>query len=254
MNEFSDIKDLNKLLEQLGLQTDEATVYSSMLELPQASIRKISDASNINRGAVYESLKNLVSLGLVRHHQKGQRVAYAAEDPSKIFELIKDKRKNLLNAQAAAEKIVPLLKSKRSQDDGAPLVRYYEDDEGIVAILKDVLRTTALLDTPEYFVYSSLPLRQYLYRKFPSFTDRRIAEGIHVKVIAIGEGGDKMPASERRWLKDSADDSASYTVIYGNKVASISISADSTPYGVVIEDKGVSHMQKLIFEQLWQSL
>jgi hypothetical protein len=49
------------------------------------------------------------------------------------------------------------------------------------------------MDQPEYYAYSSRPLRQYLYRKFPHFTEQRIAEGIAVKVIAIGEGGD--PAS-----------------------------------------------------------
>ena len=255
MNDFSDINSLSSLLKQLGLSDEQASIYNAMLELPQSSIRKIADASNLNRGSVYEALKELVSLGLVRHHQKGQRIAYTAEKPEKIFELIKDKRKTLLQAQASAEKIVPMLKTRFARQDGAPLVRYYEDDEGVVAILKDVLSTSALLEPAQYYVYSSAPIRQYLYRKFPSFTDRRIDEGIHVKVIAIGEGGDKMPSSERKWMSDRDDHRAtSYILIYGNKVASISISADDTPYGVVIEDSGVASMQKLLFEQVWDSL
>jgi hypothetical protein len=134
-------------------------------------------------------------------------------------------------------------------------VKYYEDDEGVVAILRDVLHACGQMDTPLYYAYSSKPMRQYLYRKFPQFTERRIREGIAVKVIAVGDGGEPAQISERKWLPEP-DESliSSYTLIYGNKVAHISISNDFTPYGVVIEDTGTANMQRLLFDRLWQTL
>ncbi|HVX24294.1 MAG TPA: hypothetical protein VG992_03055, partial [Candidatus Saccharimonadales bacterium] len=115
--------------------------------------------------------------------------------------------------------------------------------------------TTAKLDQPEYYAYSSRSLRDHLYRQFPNFTDRRIAEGVKVKVIAMGEGGEPDAMSERRWLPDSAGaDISSYTIIYGNKVALISIAENLTAYGVVVEDPGVASMQRLLFDRLWSSL
>jgi HTH-type transcriptional regulator, sugar sensing transcriptional regulator len=138
---------------------------------------------------------------------------------------------------------------------GEPAVRYYEDDEGIVVILRDVLQTVAQLKKKEYYAYSSRALRKYLYRRFPNFTRRRISEGIFVKVIAVGEGGDPDQSSERRWIAEPpSSEVSSYTLIYGNKVALISVSPDDTPYGVVIEEPGVAAMQKLLFETLWSKL
>jgi hypothetical protein len=168
--------------------------------------------------------------------------------------LIKEKRKDLWRSQQQAQELIPKLLARKAQPQGRPLVQYYEDDEGIVAILRDVLQTVGKLDVPEYHVLTSRPIRQYLYRQFPGFTERRVAEGIAVKAIAIGEGGDSAEYAERRWINEPADGSiSSYTLIYGNKVAQISIT-NNIPYGVVIEDAGMAAMQRLLFEQIWAQL
>jgi sugar-specific transcriptional regulator TrmB len=137
----------------------------------------------------------------------------------------------------------------------APKVRFYEDDEGIANILRDVLETLNRSGEKEYYVYSSRSLRQYLYRQFPNFTRRRIKDKIFVKVIAVGTGGDPVELAERKILEESSEEiSSSYNIIYGNKVALISVSKDLTPYGVVIEEAGVAAMQRLLFEKIWRSL
>jgi sugar-specific transcriptional regulator TrmB len=250
-----DNTEVTQLLEQLGLNQAEAATYQALLSLEAVSIRKVADRSGINRGTTYEAIKKLLTYGLVSVRHSGKREYYSAESPEKIYEIIREKRKDLWETLQAAQKVVPELLAKNVRPEGRPLVRYYEDDEGIVTILKDVLQTCGQLKTPEYYAYSSRPLRQYLYRKFPQFTERRVAEGISVKVIAIGEGGDPASVSERKWLGEPEKGGiSSYVIIYGNKVASISISKDFTPYGVVTEDSGTASMQRLLFEQLWQHL
>lgn len=243
------------LFTGLGLSESEAVIYLALLELEAVSIRKVAEKTGINRGTTYELIKQLVAKGLVSVRSSGKREYYSAESPEKIYDMIRDKRKDLLQLQKDAQKLVPTLLAEKARPAGKPLVRYYEDDEGVVAILRDVLQTCGQLDKPEYYVYSSRPLRQYIYRKFPNFTERRIREGIMVKVIAIGEGGDPAAVSERKWLPEPESSTiSSYTLIYGNKVAHISISSDFTPYGVVIEDEGVAAMQRLLFERSWDSI
>ena len=210
--------------------------------------------TGINRGTTYDAIKRLLSEGLVNTRKVGQREYYSAESPEKIYDLIRDKRKALWHSQQQAQRLIPELLARKARPQGSPLVRYYEDEEGVAAILRDVLQTCAKLPEASYRVYSSRPLRQYLYRKFPQFTERRIAEEISVKVIAVGEGGDPAPISERKWLPGSDDAVSSYTLIYANKLAVISISNDLTPYGVVIEDEGTAAMQRLLFDRLWASL
>lgn len=245
-------KHVIDLLASLGINRSEAVTYIALLELGSVSIRKIAASTGINRGTTHEALKRLIIFGLASVRQQGTRVHYTAEPPDTIFNIIREKRRDLVEAASEAKKIVPNLVARKIHTIGQPLVRYYEDDEGVVTILKDVLQTCRDLPNPEYYAYSSSPVRQYLYRKFPLFTKRRIAERITVKVIAVGDGGEVADYSERKWLHSpSQAHASSYTIIYGNKVAIISIAADNTPYGVVIEDAGATSMQRLLFEQLW---
>lgn len=251
----NDNSSAHELLQGLGFTPPQSRTYLAMLELEAVSIRKIAEHTGINRGTTYEILKQLVTAGLVTLRRSGQREYYVAESPERLHEIIRDKRKELWRAQQLSQKVIPSLLSHTARPSGRPLVRYYEAEEGVVAILHDVLQTCRSLDAPEYYVYSSRRMRQFLYRKFPSFTDRRISEGITVKVIAVGEGGELAAGAERKWLPEPTSGSvSSYTIIYGQKVAHISIAGDYTPFGVVIEDEGTAHMQQLLFEQLWQTL
>ena len=246
---------IQKLLQDIGFRPVEAETYWTLLQLESVSIRKVADKSGINRGTTYEAIKALVQAGLVIVKKVGSRERYTAENPEKIYDLIRDKRKSLWKSQQEAQKVIPEVIAKHARPEGKPIVKYYEDDEGVVTILKDVLQTVPRLPDPEYYVYSSKLIRQYIYRKFPRFTERRIEEGIYVKVIAVGEGGDKVDSSERKWLLSQNDERlSSYTIIYGTKVAHISISRDYTPYGVVIDDAGTANMQRLLFDQLWSVL
>ena len=251
----SDNTEVVSLLQSLDISTNEAQTYVALLHIESVSIRKIATYTGINRGTTYEALKKLMGMGLVSVKRQGKRERYTAESPERIYDIIRDKRRDLLNASDAAKKIVPNLLAQKAQSGGRPLVRYYEGDEGVAIILKDVLSTCALLEDPSYYAYSSSPVRQFLYRKYPQFTERRIASDIRVKVIAVGEGGEIAEKSERKWLSNPpGGDISSYTIIYGNKQAVISITGDGTPYGVVVEDAGAAVMQRLLFEQLWRTL
>jgi hypothetical protein len=92
-----------------------------------------------------------------------------------------------------------------------------------------------------------------LYRKFPDFTTKRIKANIFVKVIAIGDDhSEPAEKSDRQRLPSLAEDScSSYVIIYESKVAMMSITNSQIPYGVVIEDKGLAAMQRLLFNNLW---
>lgn len=243
------------LLTNLGVPITAAQTYAALLEMDSVSIRKVAAKTGINRGTTYEALKDLVNQGLVSTKTNGKREYYTAESPEKIYDIIRDKRKDLMDSNEQAKKIVPELLAQKIQPQGRPIVKYYEDDDGVVAILTDVLQTCRVLESKQYYAYSSKPIRQYLYRNFPQFTERRISEGITVKVIAVGDGGEVTTSSERKWIDEPKNGGiSSYTLIYGNKVAQISISADFTPYGVVIEDEGATALQRLLFEHLWEQL
>lgn len=247
--------EVTDLLLGLGIPRNEAETYLGLLQTNSVSIRKIAAHTGINRGTTYEALKKLLAIGLVSVKQNGKREQYTAESPEKINDLIRDQRRDLFDASLAAKKVIPKLLAQQVSAGGQPLVRYYEGDEGIALILKDLLSTCTMLEKPLYYAYSSSPVRQFLYRNFPQFTERRIAADIWVHVIGVGEGGEIAEKSERKWLPNPPEGGiSSYTLIYGNKHAVISITSDDTPYGVIVEDAGAAAMQRLLFEHLWVTL
>src|SRR5579862_6548421 len=212
----TDSQRISDILQGLGISPTEATTYLALLDVAPLSIRKVAAATGINRGTTYEALKRLTALGLASVHRQGNREHYIAESPEKILEIIRDKRRDLLDIAAVAKEVVPGIVARKVHADGQPLVRYYQDDEGIVTILKDVLQTCRMLGQREYCAYSSSAVRQYLYRKFPNFTKQRISEAIHVNVIAVGEGGESADYAARKWIIDpGSSHPSSYTIIYG---------------------------------------
>jgi sugar-specific transcriptional regulator TrmB len=242
-------------LQELGLKDVEVKVYTALLASGPTSIRGVAAAAKVNRGTTYEALKSLAESGLVAYTRKGERNKYRAESPERIYDLIEEKRRTLKQIEAEARNLVPSLLALGRHGLGGPAVRFYEDEEGIVVILRDVLQTVSQLPRKEYYAYSSRMLRKYLYRRCPNFTRRRIEDNIAVKVIAVGEGGESDELSARRWIPEPpSSELSSYMLIYGHKLALISVSADDTPYGVVIEEPGVAAMQRLLFETLWSRL
>lgn len=247
--------ETTSLFQSLGVDETEQALYLALLTGGPSSIRQLAAETTINRGKTYESLKRLVSLGLVSFKRKGEQRRFVAEGPERLQDLLAEKKRELIQLEETAQSFIPSLMALSKRRGGEPIVRFYEDDDGVVAILRDVLNTLARSDHKKYLAYSSKPLRQYLYRQFPNFTRRRIKEKISVKVIAIGEGGELAELSDRKWLPEPSDQRlSSYVLIYGDKLAMISLSANETPYGVVIEEPGLAATQRFLFEKLWESL
>lgn len=242
---------------EIGLETRDRRVYEALLESPQASLRHIAASTGINRGSVYESVKQLVTTGLVGSIQSGKQQRYIAHDPSTIIELLRERQRQAKNAEAGATDYITELAQKRvpEQADTPSFAIYYEGDEGIASILRDVLRTMRGSSKKHYYAISSKQIRHYIYTNFPNFTRQRIKEGIEVSVIAIGEGGEQDPLANRRWMSMSQEKEANcYTLIYDGKTAFISMNEQNILSGIVIDNAGVASMQKEQFRRLWDTL
>ena len=105
-----------------------------------------------------------------------------------------------------------------------------------------------------YSVISTKTLREHLYRPFPNFTKQRVERGIHVRVLAVGEGGDEAELAERKWLPAAPATDASYIAIYPPKVAMITLAEANYPVVVIIDSAAIASTQQILFDTLWQLL
>lgn len=241
------------LLRELGFSDKEIRVYLTLLSGGPTSVRKLAKDTDLNRGTVYDILKALQERGVAGFYQKHNKQFFAAEDPQKLVEVIEQKERAVVATKRQITQVLPELRSLYAHGGTKPVVKYYEGAKGVSIILRDVL-TTVNLQTPKlYRAFSSVGLRDYLYREFPTFTKERISKEISVRVIALGEGGDTQPYAERRWLP-LTEGAPTYTLIYGSKVAHITLDESEMPLGILIEDAGVAGTERLIFDHLWSTL
>lgn len=243
--------DIN-FLKKLGFSEKESTVYLELLRLGPSPVRKLAQQSELNRGTTYDALKWLQEKGVVTFYNKESKQYFVAENPDKLHELLHHQELEVKDIKRQLESVVPELQALYNKGGDRPVARYFDASE-LNKILEDVLSTCEADEEKVYRVYSVDGLREYLYKGFPTFSDARIAKGISVKAIAIGEGGALRGLDERKWLKTSAK-TPTYIFIYPGKTAYISKNAQGEPVGVVIENPGVYETQKYIFDSLWNLL
>ena len=243
----------------IGLETRDRRVYEALVASPQSSLRKIAADTGINRGSVYESVKKLAEHGLVGSIEVGKQRRYTATEPKAIRELIRERKDALTQAEKMADTYIETLRQKTENGSNeTPFATFYEDHEGVAAILRDVLATCrGGRNGSAYRVISTRQVSGYMYQNFPNFTQRRIAEGISVRVIGVenSQALTRDQLSERRVLPLKRGEATNcYTLIYGNKTAFVTINDQNILSAIVVDNPGVTHLQKEIFDHLWKSL
>ena len=246
--------DLN-IFKKLNFSDKEAKIYLELLRLGPSSVRKLAESCELNRGTTYDALKSLQELGVVNFYDKDSKQHFVAEDPENLAFLVKRQQIDLQKVEKELQKVVPELQALYHSGGERPVAKYYEKKD-LHMILEDVLVSCETSGSDEYRIYSAEGVREYLYESFPTFSDVRVGKGISVRVIALGDGGELRGLDERKWLKGESKEKTkgTYIIMYPEKTAYISLSASNEPVGVVIENKGVSETQKIIFDMLWKNI
>lgn len=241
------------LLATLGLNEKESRIFLALAKLGPAPVRAVARQAGVNRGTTYDTLKHLLSLGLASYYNREKHQYFVAERPERLLAVTEDRVRQAEEARREVERGLPELAKTYAVAGEVPTVKFYEGFRGAKAILRDVLAVMSRATDKEYFVYSSVDLRQHLYQEFPNFTDERVKRGIKVKTIAIGAGGSLHGLDERRWLSKK-EGAPTFVIIYDGKVATIALDANRNPIGILIENRAIADTEKMIFRNLWDKL
>ncbi|HSX35680.1 MAG TPA: helix-turn-helix domain-containing protein [Patescibacteria group bacterium] len=235
----------------LGLDSRDMRVYETLYGLDKGSLRTIASATGLNRGTVYEVVKKLSGIGLVSFTQNGERRHYRAAEPEVFLALIRDQRDRLQQLEVPAAQYAADLQAQKHPARDGYSAQFYEDNEGIASILRDLLQTVTSLPKREYCVISSQRASNFIYANFKSFTRQRHKLGVNVRVLADTPSTEKLILAERKLLPAGSAPLNGYQLVYGDKTALISIDEANRLFGIVITDAGTANMQRLIFNQLW---
>lgn len=242
------------LFAALGLSPKEMRVYLSLMKEGPSSVRQLAVATGLNRGTVYDVLKELQAHGLARFYNAETRQYFVAVSPKRLEEIAEEKEIALRKVTADLGEVVSQLETLYDGGDRQPIVRMYEGAEGVRSILEDVLQSVEKTAEPEYYVYSSSAVRDAgLYSGFPDYTKQRLAKKIYVKNITFGRGGKTSGLDERKHVADAVG-APTYVVLYAGKVANIFLDARGEFVGLIIDNRAMYETQKVLFFELWNRL
>jgi len=236
--------NIEKLLEEFGLNEKEAKTYLACLELGQSKISNISQKSGIGRVNTYYIIEELIHKGIISRTFKKDKQLFVAELPEILASEMK-------NRAVSFEKALPQFKAL-SKIGKQPEIRFFEGEDGLKSIYEDSLSSKT-----EILAWNSTGnLEAYMADYFHDYYKRRAAKGIFIKAVVNDlptaheyKKHDKELLREIRIVPKEMMDIVPECYVYDNKVAFMSL---REKIGVIIESKDIAEAQRRLFELAWE--
>lgn len=233
--------NLQKLLQDLGLEEKEAKVYLALLKLGEATATQIAKETHLDRTLIYQLADKLAEKGLLSYIIKNNVRYFSAANPKKLLQDIKEKEKQL-------DKAMPELVALTKFIEQETKVEIYRGKEGLRTILKDIIRTKrdyiAFGEEGRFQKILPIDVHQFLRQLEKNNIHERVLVRGDMKRIVL-----KSKNSEFRYLpKDYL--SPVTTLIYGDKTVNF-IWTDPY-YAILTTNKEVADSFRSHFEVLWK--
>jgi len=248
-------KQIQNTLEKLGLDTKQAKIYLTCLEVGVSSpISSIARLSKLSRTTVHYSVQNLVEMGLlIRTKSENKKYkTYRAQPPEKLISLLEKKSEKYAKLAKEAERILPELKSHYRGMDWAN-VYFYEGDEGLIRVYEETLNSSE-----EILAYASDEANQTAQSDyFPEYYKRRAAKGIPIRALFTDSKLDRerhrldsKELRESRLLPKDKFDITPEINFFDNKIM---IADWKEKLGIIIESEEIAKVFKQTFELAWEA-
>ncbi|MFH1218722.1 MAG: helix-turn-helix domain-containing protein [Candidatus Peregrinibacteria bacterium] len=253
---------MKESLCQIGFTENEATVYMELLKLGPQAVSTIANKVGLNRTTTYSVLKSLEKRGVVSHYNNSSIKYFVADDPNSIVGYLDRKcrtydyyRGQLLSAIPKFRSLDKNIAFKR------PIVTYYDGVEGVKHVMHDALdakgEVFAYIAFPKWF---KLGLKDFLleYRDIRIFTKKVPLSVIAPDTKEVRAFFDENYAKNNDMTKilyvsneDHGKCFENEMLIYDDKVVIIGLNKGDE-YGVVVQNKQIATMNRMIFGVAWQ--
>lgn len=241
---------IETILQSLGLQKHEISLYLALLELGNASIADLVRQTRLHRPVVYTWLDSLIHKDLASLSIKGKRKIYFAESPKKLQALVQD-------LSVCLEDSLPELVGKYEKHEAEkPKVKFFHGKNVVRSVYEDVLDSCKRgnifyrYESPKSFLIQDAMLP-------PAYFERICKNKEIQKFIITNEKTlkTKKPVPERKAKAVPASlDIFDYDItqiVYKNKVAFIDLPG-STAW--IVENERFARFQERLFRLLFEKL
>jgi len=250
-------------LRRAGLNEKEAAIYSALLELGGAYPSKIAEYTKINRSTTYKILTDLSIKGLINEIEKKNKIYYQIENPNRLIQYSRHRVRSAHNKLEYAQKLMPELEGLFSLIPHKPRVRFFEGPGTIETIYGDHVDTNKPYEM--LGVSNVAELMKVMPKKFrENYLKTKEKLNISSRGIFPDTQADLKynktiykDVDKKIWpkLKFIPAKDFPYNIeitIYRNARVSIINFSKKSLIGVIIEDKDIHDIMKMIFELAWK--
>lgn len=236
------------ILERLGLESDEATVYLDLLRHGSSTITDMARRTGLHRPNVYKRVGVLQRKQLVTHAVKGKTKFYAAESPEKLRSLVDQ-------LQSQIDQELPELQALYEKKSNRPKLKYLEGIDGVKFVLEDLAQVAKKGEV--YYRYSSRKpstnVRKFIPKKYREAREKKQLERFVITSQTLKDT--KNPRLERhiKVVPPSFDlfDHDITQIIYADRVAFLDYNTNTA---FIIENEKLAQFQKKVFQLLFSKL
>jgi len=230
-----------------NLSEKAAELYVAALELGICSIADLSRKSGVKRSTIYPFIDELVAKRLFIRVPKGKRILFKPEEPKSLITGLEEYKKQ-------NERVLTDLQQIYEISEKSPSARYYEGKEGFIRVWEELSRSGD--------AWALWALKKY----YSVITDK---ETVHLNRVLARSGGlfhNIIEDSEftRDWAKKKRQWSPTPFRILpkGYKIEAdmavndqkIGFFSYDTMRCIIIDDKYMANVAKMIIKILWDSL
>jgi predicted DNA-binding transcriptional regulator len=257
-------QSLVKSIQKIGLTDKEAVVYVSLLELGGAYPSRIAEYCGLKRATTYNLLATLSVRGLINEIEKRNKIFYQIDKPNRLINYSSSRVQIAKQDLERAEKLMPDLESLFSMLGDKPKVLFFEGPDTVANICKD---QTSGIGNYELIGFSNAKKFKDILTpsQMKDFVDAKDRKNIFTRGInpdtpedrayggSVFKGIRKELWPKVRYMPKEKFPYEGEITIYGNNKVAITKLGGPNIIGVIIEDKMIHDMMKMIFELAWNS-
>ncbi len=240
-----EFEKIRETLKQLGLGHNESKIYLTLLKLGSSMAGKIAKDANVDRSACYDSLKALLKKGLVSYSIEANRKNFAASNPSRLKEYLKEK-------EDLVETILPNLSEMFKSKEEKSQVNMFKGVKGLKTVFEDILKEAK--GSENLVIDSSGKFAEKMPFYLPHYVKALEKNRIKIRHIARKDHEKKLHSSkttEVRFFSRIVGEQTITTNIYGDKIAFLLWT--DIPEAVIIKNRSAAEAYRSYFELLWKT-
>jgi len=250
------MKQPQPLLEQIGFNHHESTVYLHLLQLGEQPASVISNLTKIPRSTVRGVLEKLCARGVVSKLYKRNTQYYRCEE---VESLLKHLANRIAEDRVHVEEIqeaLPMLRALHRKDSVIPKVKYFEGDKGVIEAFNHSLFVDGIEEILFFTSYRFIRNPIILKNDDDFYIPLRVKKGIRMRVLVGKPVDPRKQYNDQKELRQRRYIPEQYALpgnihIYGNFVVYFSVS-ETEQMAVLIESAMMADTMRTLFNFMWE--